>query len=444
MSRLSYLINIWGGSTPNLIRRAQTIQNMAARWVTSSRKRTRVSTLLGISKIVEKTLLHQILQFLERYNLVPHSHHGAIANKSTQTLIIELHDSLLRDLNDDTDSALLVLDQSKAYDLVNHGILMEKFKILGFNRKSLAVIESYLSDRKQFVEIQGIRSDNLTVGPQSVTQGSTLSGALYLIAILDLPLIFQAEQMSPLQMSDSKDQNVKTFVDDNFIIVRKNQNSDLKESITQSMERVKHFMDANKLKLNSSKTKIMLISNKTDAKTNFQIQIEDKTIRHSPKLKLLGNILTDNMSWNSHVSQIVLPALANTLRTIKMTTKYLDTKFRKMYMNSLYRSRLLFAIETWGGADKSLISKIQRLQDQAGKISCGNLHPRDSNRMRQTRLGWLPIQKEIELATHVYTWKVINMKVPEELSARMPVNTSGRRIQEQRKLFKRPKDLDKN
>ena len=68
------------------------------------------------------------------------------------------------------------------------------------------------------------------------------------------------------------------------------------------------------------------------------------------------------------------------------------------------------------------------------KLAAGKELPTDSPRMRQSRLGWLSISNEIDLATHVQTWKVINYKIPEEVAAKMTLNNTGKRIQQQRKL----------
>ena len=188
----------------------------------------------------------------------------------------------------------------------------------------------------------------------------------------------------------------------------------------------------------------MLITKDKDLKTNFEIQIEGKTLRHSPQLKILGNMMSDDLSWDKHVQLIVLPGVRNRLRTLNLTTKYLDPKFRKNYVNSIYRSKLMYAIETWGGVKKTTLQKLQKMQNQAAKFAMAGQHPRDSENQRQTRLGWLSIQKEVQLQTHIMTWKTIHMGIPEEVAARMPTNKTGRRIQAQNKLGKKPKWLDKN
>ena len=94
----------------------------------------------------------------------------------------------------------------------------------------------------------------------------------------------------------------------------------------------------------------------------------------------------------------------------------------------------MFAHQTWGGGSKLLMAKVQFPMDQ---------FPRDSARQRQVRLGWLPVDREAELAVHKLTWKTINLGVPEEVAAhKLPLNTTGHRIQTQRKLVPKPRWLD--
>ena len=90
-----------------------------------------VNLVAAISKILERIFLRQILEHLDTNELIGHSHHGAVRFKSTQSLVSELHDKLIEDLDKDDDSALVVLDQSKAYDVVSHSILIRKFEGAG-------------------------------------------------------------------------------------------------------------------------------------------------------------------------------------------------------------------------------------------------------------------------------------------------------------------------
>ena len=150
----------------------------------------RVNIVSSLWKIVESVILKQITQHLNKNELISCIHHGAVAGKSTQTLVAELYDQLMDNLDKNEDCALVLLDQSKAYDLVNHCILLQKLQALGFNKLTLNTMQSYLSDRTQYVHVQGFPSDRLSVGPQSVIQGSVLSCILYLVYILDSQMPF--------------------------------------------------------------------------------------------------------------------------------------------------------------------------------------------------------------------------------------------------------------
>ena len=131
-------------------------------------------------KIIERVLLGQILSHLEKHKLIGHGHHGAMKNKSTQTLVNELHDSLLQDLREGKNTALIGLDQSKAYNIIDHDNLLGKLQIIGFRKSAINTMASYLSDRTQFMALEGKKSEKLLVGPRSVIQGSCMSTILFL------------------------------------------------------------------------------------------------------------------------------------------------------------------------------------------------------------------------------------------------------------------------
>ena len=120
---------------------------------TSSEGWRPVNIVAALAKVTEKVLLSQIMEFLKDNNLISHIHHGSVQAKSTQTLVIEIYDQLIQNINNDQDTALVLLDQSKAYEMVPHNILLQKFKTLGFKSKALQLMTSYLSDRKQYVHL---------------------------------------------------------------------------------------------------------------------------------------------------------------------------------------------------------------------------------------------------------------------------------------------------
>ena len=103
------------------------------------------------------------------------------------------------------------LDQSKAYNVIDHDILIAKMEIIGFNRKTIGIFRSYLSERRQYVVINSFPSETLLVGPRSVTQGSTLSCILYLIYIMDITRIYHEINHNPEEYNKCSKTNAKSF-----------------------------------------------------------------------------------------------------------------------------------------------------------------------------------------------------------------------------------------
>ena len=308
-----------------------------------------VNVVAALSKVIERVMLQQILQHLKSNGLVGHQHHGAVKGMSTQTLVTELQDLLVEDRNKGLESFLIALDQSRAYDIVSHEILIEKLEVIGFKPQAVKIMKSFLGERKQFVQVDGFRSESLLLGPQSVIQGSTLSCALYLIYILDLPEIFHETKHSPAEYRECKQTNAKTFIDDVYLKSYKKEGKTFKDSVLEVMEKVQEYTKANRLSLNPDKSMILLNTTNQKEKEEFEVELKGKVVKHSKEMKVLGNLLSDQLTWEAHVRRILIPALINRIRTMRIMNKYLDRGFKAIYSNSTFRSRMMFGLETWGG-----------------------------------------------------------------------------------------------
>ena len=306
-----------------------------------------VNVVTVISKVIECVFLRQILLHLDTNHLIGQQHHGAVRGKSTQTLITELQDLLVDDRTQGKESFLVALDQSKAYNLVCHIILLRKLEAIGFKPQAIRIMKSFLSDRKQYVQVEGHRSESLTLGPNSVIHGSTLSCVMYLIYILDLPEIFHEEKLEPKEYRKSEKTNIKAFIDDIFLKAMKIKDKTFKESVEEVMKTVERYTKSNKLALNPDKSMIQLNTKDKEEKEKFAVEFNGKTVKHNS-----GNLLSDQLTWDIHVKKILLPALSNRVRSMRIINKYLGKGFRAIYSNSTFRSRLMFGIETWGGSER--------------------------------------------------------------------------------------------
>ena len=147
-----------------------------------------VNILNAIAKILDTIVANQIKAFLDRYSLIPYNNNDGLKGLSTTITVLVLLNLWSKLLESNQNSVVLQLDQSAAYEMVNHAILIDKLKILGFDSNSIEWMKSYLRDRRQKVEVNGKTSTIKILGSNSTTQGTVLAGILYLLYTLDFPV----------------------------------------------------------------------------------------------------------------------------------------------------------------------------------------------------------------------------------------------------------------
>ena len=145
-----------------------------------------VALLPVLSKVLEKVVFKQIMEYVENNKILHPSHHGSRPNHSTGTALIEMYTSWIDAVEAGQVAAVMMLDLSAAFDLVDHNLLLCKLEIMGFQTHALKWMKSYLNDRSQCVYIDGNFSEYLpvTVG---VPQGSVLGALLYILFVNELP-----------------------------------------------------------------------------------------------------------------------------------------------------------------------------------------------------------------------------------------------------------------
>ena len=135
------------------------------------------------------------------------------------------------------DCALISTDQSVAYDIICHSILKRKIEHIGFSKSAVNIIMNYLRERKQYVQINTNNSDILITGPQSVSQGSVISGTLYAIYTCDMHYVtHMTKHSSHTEYEKCTKSYINTYVDDAFCIVQ-TQNEDLWDQISNLIKK---------------------------------------------------------------------------------------------------------------------------------------------------------------------------------------------------------------
>ena len=195
--------------------------------------------------------------FLEKYNIIYNYQFGFRKKHSTEQAILELTDKLKSAIDNRQLTCGLFLDFSKAFDTVNHKILLEKLQKYGIRGVPLQWFTSYLTNRQQYVRIDNTDSEMLRM-TCGVPQGSTLGPLLFLLYINDMP-------------NCSKKLSFRIFADDTNVFYSGKSVSEIEIVMNEEIKKIHNYCATNKLSINFKKTNFMIIGSKQKKIGKIQI-----------------------------------------------------------------------------------------------------------------------------------------------------------------------------
>jgi hypothetical protein len=322
-----------------------------------------ISLLSSLSKTFEKVVFNQVYDYFTKNNLFYDSQYGFRKLHSTEFACIEMLDRIVTQLDEGKLPITIYLDLSKAFDTINHGILLQKLKYYGFSDIPLKWFQSYLNDRQQFVCFDGHLSASKTL-ETGVPQGSILGPLLFLIYVNDLHEA--CENFIPILYAD--DTGLVSSLC-SFCIDKKSMNPSITSvNINKELEYIQEWLAINQLSLNVSKTKFMIFHHRQRNISNFipDIRINDCPIERVPDFNLLGLHIDQHLTWNTHI-QKCSNKISRSLGVMNRLKRFLPTKILRVLYNSLILPHLQYAILIWG----SKLSRLNKLQKRAVRIiSC--------------------------------------------------------------------------
>ena len=280
----------------------------------------------ALSKIIEKIVHRQVSFFLNHNNLLNPKQSGFRLAHSTTTALAQVTNDLYQNMDQGEVTCLTLLDFSKAFDLVNHTILIRKLQSLNFSNKALNFFKSYLSERQQSVSVDGVQSSWVPVSV-GVPQGSILGPLLFSIFINDLPL--------------SLDRcNYHLYADDLQIYLSGPvlATDELISIVNEELQKVWEWSNKNLLKLNPGKTQAMLIGTPQllSKLPNVLpvVKLNGTEIKYSTAVRNLGLQMDNVLKWDKHVSHVCSSVYLK-LRNLQYHKNFLSKTMRKRLVQSL-------------------------------------------------------------------------------------------------------------
>jgi len=308
-----------------------------------------ISLLNGFSKIFEKALYSRILTFITKYNLLYDMQFGFRPNYSTEYALIKLLDNITQALDAKQKVCSIIIDFKKAFDTVDHNILLSKLYHYGFRGHSLAYLQSYLLDRTQFVSLSDSISDQVPI-THGVPQGSILGPILFLIYINDLYVSLY--DSSPI-----------LFADDTTLSYIGPSLPQLIPIINGDLARLNNWIIADKLTLNLSKTHYIVFQNSSLNNSLPTININDQPIKRVFSTPILGLHVDSNLTFKEHINHVKKKLTSVLFIFSKIRFKIPLNTALTLY-NSLFKPHLTYCITIWGSSCPTYIHPLEVLHNK--------------------------------------------------------------------------------
>ena len=279
-----------------------------------------------------------MIKFVGKHKLLSSNQFGFRPKQSCVNAISELTEAIRTSVDKKESSCLCLLDLQKAFDTVDHTILLHKLAMIGFGGKVLNFISSYLENGQQYVSYNNKRS-NLKTIEYGVPQGSVLGPLLFLLYINDLPSALQ-------------DCDMVLYADDTSIFCSGKQCA---EKMQNSLDQASTWFRENKLTVNQQKSEIL-----TFGKIN-SLSLRSYDFKNSETCKYLGIIIDKKLTFVDHIKKVRLK-LSQFCGIVFKVRHYFSRKQLIMLYHSFAVSVIQYGVLIYGCTYKSHLNEILKLQ----------------------------------------------------------------------------------
>ena len=304
-------------------------------------------------------------------DLFSHQQSGFRPTYSTVTALLESTNDWCVNIDNGLVNGVIFIDLKKAFDTIDHEILINKLECYGVDCSALGWFKSYLSDRKQrcFVNDTLSSSRSYTYG---VPQGSIIGPLLFLVYINDLP-------------NCMNDGLARMYADDTNITFHSHDLSELEDAVNAELINLNTWLQSNKLSLNIAKTELMVIGPRqrlaTFSETNdLNVFVDNEKIKKVQSTKSLGLTIDEHLTWKNHSIKTGISAL-------KRVRPFINRETAVKAYRGLVEPYFTYCSPVWDGIGLKLGEKLQKLQNRAARVMTRSSYEVSSASLL-SELGW--------------------------------------------------------
>ena len=359
-----------------------------------------ISLLSIVSKPLEKHIHKHLLQYLDEFSLLHQFQSGYRPKHSCQTALLHMTNKWLTDINDSKMTGAVFLDLRKAFDLIDHEILVEKLSLYLKSSKSVNMLSSYLENRQQRVYVHG---DFSTSGllKSGVPQGSVLGPLLFCIFINDLHLDITSSEVT-----------CEMFADDSTLHTAGKDVKEIETRLQKSLTEISAWCKSNSMLIHPQKTKSMLVStrqklqNTTDS---LSLQLNSTPVEQVHEHRVLGIIIDDQFKWEAHTDN-VCKKLSQNIFLLSKLKHFVNTDVLKLFFNAHIKSHVDFASPVWDMCPQTHLKNVNSLYRRSAKFIMPDQTLSTDDKMKD--LNILPLEKQLEYNKCIMMYKVVSNMAP--------------------------------
>ena len=389
------------GTVPRAWKRARVVPIFKSGDIASLNNYRPISVLPIISKIIERAVHKQLSEFLETNNLLHPNQSGFRPKHSTNTLLMKLVNQWSFNIEKKRLNGVAFIDLRKAFDTVDHELLLSKLRAIGCVDELIEWFKSYLSDREQVTSFQNKKSHPQII-KMGVPQGSILGPLLFSIYVNDLPKC-------------TLNGTIDMYADDTTLSVSGSDVHEVEQKLTSALDDVMNWISRNRLVLNTEKTCVMTIGSRANIRQaqSFNVNIRGTVLKRVQVTKCLGVLIDEELNWSKHVDKIT-KTLQRNISVIKRAKTYLPQRSLSLLYNCLVLPHFDYCSTVWSNRYQFQTNKLKKVQKRAARIITNKPFETPSIELFQS-LNWMPLENRFEFNRVTTIFKCLHNLTPNYL-----------------------------